>query len=44
MRTECGVEHQFKCELCTKTYARKDKLRLHYALSHKIIWPTNNST
>lgn len=38
MRNECGVEPQFKCEMYSKTYKRKDRLKLHYAMFHKIIY------
>lgn len=44
MRNECGIEPQYKCEICSKAFAHKDKLKSHCILSHKIIWPSKQSS
>lgn len=40
MKNECGIEPRYKCEICLKYFTRKDHLKLHYALHHKIILPS----
>lgn len=37
MREQCGVEPQYKCEMCTKAFTRKNQLKLHYIVHHKTI-------
>lgn len=38
MRKECGVEPQYKCQICSKAFARKDALKAHHICVHKIVY------
>lgn len=35
MKTKCGVLKTFLCEICMKSYARRDALKNHLKLVHK---------
>lgn len=33
-KNECGVEPQFKCDLCSKAYTQKASLKIHVLKQH----------
>lgn len=37
LRFECGVNPQFKCLYCEKTYRRKSCLKVHIICVHKVL-------
>lgn len=37
LKFECGVEPQFKCLACSKSFSLKANLKMHMLVVHKII-------
>lgn len=42
-RKECGVEPQYLCLICSRSFKRKESLKSHSFLIHKVLHTPNNS-
>lgn len=45
LKYECGVERKFECHICHKKFTRKDSIKTHLLIFHRMLLSnTSDST